>query len=316
MKAVVLFSGGLDSNLALKIIQEWFVDTFPLYVKHRFLSLKNDPNVPDLQVIDATKDFIEIIRSPQHGYGKNLNPCIDCRIIMLKKAKEYMKKIKADFIVTGEVLDQRPMSQHLDQLIMIERAAEVEGLVVRPLSGKLLPPTIAEREGLISRELMLEIKGRSRRIQLNLAQQMKISDYTSPSGGCLLTDPGFCRRLADLMRYSEKFEERDIDLLKIGRHFRIDDETKIIVGRDEDENKVIEDLAGPKDIMLFVPDTGSPNVLLIGSKKALKIAASITARYSDKKNEPTVTVHYKQRKAEKTIICTPMINEELTRLRL
>ena len=316
MKAVLLYSGGLDSTLALKIVEEWFVETYPLYVNNRFLSLKSLPQISNLKIIDATNDFIEIIRSPQHGYGKNLNPCIDCRIIMLKKAKEYMKKIKADFIVTGDVLDQRPMSQHFDQLMMIEKAAEVEGLVVRPLSGKLLPPTIPEKEGLISRELMLEIKGRSRRIQLNLAQQMKLTDYTSPSGGCLLTDPGFCRRLADLMRYNENLDKRDIDLLKIGRHFRLDDETKLIVGRDKDENKIIETLISAKDIMLFVPDTGSPNVLLLGNKKALKIAASITARYSDKKDEPSVVVHYKKGKTEKKITCTPMTNDELARLRL
>ena len=316
MKAVVLFSGGLDSTLALKIVQEWFIDTFPLYVYHRFLSLKHQPKLPDLKVIDATSEFIEIVKSPQHGYGKNLNPCIDCRIIMLKKAKEYMKKVKADFIVTGEVLDQRPMSQHMEQLMLLEKAADVEGLVVRPLSGKLLPPTIPEKEGQISRELMLEIKGRSRRATLNLAQQMKIMEYTSPSGGCLLTDPGFCRRLADLMRYRDKFEERDIDLLKIGRHFRLDSETKVIVGRNEEENKIIEELMTAKDIILLVSDTGSPNTLLIGNKKMLKTAASITARYSDKKNEPTVTVIYRQKKIEKKISCSPMTNDELARLRL
>src|SRR4030042_1180307 len=163
---------------------------------------------------------------------------------------------------------------------------------------------------------MLERKGRSRRIALNLAQQMKIAEYTSPSGGCLLTDPGFCHRLADLMRYSEKIEERDVDLLKIGRHFRLDGETKLIVGRHEEENKTIEKLMNAKDIMLFVPDTGSPNALLIGNKKALKTAASITARYSDKKNEPSVTVHYKHKKTEKTLKCSPMTNDEIARLRL
>ncbi len=316
MKAVVLFSGGLDSVLALKIIQEWFVEAFPLYVDNRFLSLKHQPNAPNLKIVDATADFIEIIKQPQHGYGKNLNPCIDCRIIMLKKAKAYMKKIKADFIVTGEVLDQRPMSQHFDQLMRIERAAEAEGLVVRPLSGKLLPPTIPEKEGLISRELMLEIKGRSRRIALHLAQQMKITDYTSPSGGCLLTDPGFCRRLADLMRYSEDIEEKDIDLLKVGRHFRLDSATKLIVGRNKEENELIEKLMTIDDIMLYVPDAGSPNAILVGSKKALKTAAAITARYSDKKNEPSVSVHYRHKKSKKTISCMPMSNDEIARLRL
>jgi len=317
MKIVILYSGGLDSTLAFYIAKEWGAETFPLYVYNKFLSLKHHPEVPGLEIIDITKEFIEIVRSPQHGYGKNLNPCIDCRILMLQKAKEYMEKIKADFIITGEVLDQRPMSQRFEQLMMIDKKADVEGLIVRPLSGGLLPETIPEKKGLISRNDLLSIKGRSRKVALDLAQQMKIEKYASPSGGCLLTDPGFCRRLADLMRYQEKVEVRDIELLKIGRHFRLSPDTKLIVGRNEEENENIDKMIRTGETLVYVPDTGSPNAMLLGNKKShIKIAASITARYSDKKNDNSIEVFYKKDKSAKGIFVKAATKEELVKWRI
>jgi tRNA-specific 2-thiouridylase len=316
MKAVILFSGGLDSTLALKITKEWGAELFPLYIYNKFISSKSLPEAPNLKVIDVSKEFIGIIRNPKHGYGKNLNPCIDCRILLLKKAKEYMEEIKADFIVTGEVLDQRPMSQHFEQLMLIEKETGCEGMVVRPLSGGLLPPTIPEQNGLIDRNLLLKIKGRSRKLTINLAQKMNITKFSSPGGGCLLTDPGFCRRLADLMRFQEKIEVRDIELLKIGRHFRIAPEIKLIVGRNEAENESIENFLRLQDLFLYVPDTGSPNAILIGNKKYLKIAASITARYSDKKDEKRIEVYYKHKKAVKKLSVEPVSNEDLIKWRL
>jgi tRNA-specific 2-thiouridylase len=316
MKVVLLYSGGLDSSLVLRILQEWDADIYPLYIYNQFLSCKNPPELTDLHVIDVSKDFINIVRSPEHGYGKNLNPCIDCRILMLQKAKEYLKQKKGDFIATGEVLDQRPMSQHLEQLMLIDKKASCEGLVVRPLSGALLPPTKAETDGVIDRNLMLTIKGRSRKIALSMAEKMNIAQFMSPGGGCLLTDPGFCRRLADLMRYKEKIEVRDIELLKIGRHFRLDDKTKLIVGRDEEENNTIETMVRAPDYFLYVPDTGSPNALFIGKKKNLERAAAITARYSDKKNDDTVEVYYRLKKTVKTVKVQPMTNEDLATWRI
>jgi tRNA-specific 2-thiouridylase len=317
MKIVILYSGGLDSTLAFYIAKEWGAKIFPLYVYNKFLSLKHHPEVPELKIIDITKEFIEIVRSPQHGYGKNLNPCIDCRILMLQKAKQYMEKIKADFIITGEVLDQRPMSQRFEQLMMIDKKADVEGLIVRPLSGGLLPETIPEKKGLISRNDLLSIKGRSRKVALDLAQQMKIEKYASPSGGCLLTDPGFCRRLADLMRYQEKVEVRDIELLKIGRHFRLSPETKLVVGRNEEENENIEKMIKTGETLVYVPDTGSPNALLLGDKKShIKIAASITARYSDKKNDNSIEVLYKKNESTKGVLVKAATKEELVKWRI
>ncbi len=316
MKAVVLYSGGLDSTLALNLIREWGAKVFPLYVHNIFLCSKNLPDLPDLKKIDVSEEFIDIIRNPQYGYGKNLNPCIDCRILMLKKAKEYMEELKADFIVTGEVLAQRPMSQRFEHLTLLDKNAGLEGMVVRPLSGGLLPPTIPEKKGLIDRNVLLKIKGRSRKFALSMAQKMNITKFFSPSGGCLLTDPGFCRRLADLMRAQEKIEVRDIELLKIGRHFRLSPDTKLIVGRNETENTTIEDLVSQQDFFLYVPDTGSPNAMLLGNKKYIKTAASITARYSDRKNENSIEVFYKNKEKINKVCVKPFTNEELAKWRI
>lgn len=316
MKAVVLYSGGLDSSLALAIVKEWGAQVFPLHISHIFLAPKPLPEIPNLVTKDISTEFIKIIRTPQYGYGKNLNPCIDCRILMLTKAREYMEEKKADFIVTGEVLDQRPMSQRLETLMLIEKQAGIEGKVVRPLSGGLLPSTIPEREGLVDRNNLLKMKGRARKFELYLAKKMNITQFYSPGGGCLLTDPGFCRRLADLMRFQETIELGDIELLKIGRHFRLAPETKLIVGRNEQENKKIESLMNTSYTLLYVPDTGSPNALLLGDKKFLKIAAAITARYSDKAQQNKVAVCYKQQKKITKISVKPLGHDELAKWRI
>ncbi len=314
-KAIVLYSGGLDSTLALALVKEWKIKVFPLHISHLFLPSKSLPKIPKLKTVEVTKELIKIIRSPRYGFGENLNPCVDCRILMLKKAKEYMEEIEADFVVTGEVLDQRPFSQRMEMLISIEKKAELDGLVVRPLSGGLLPETIPERKGLIKRVNLLKLQGRSRRIALALAQEKNITEFFTPSGGCLLTDPGFSRRLADLMRFQEEMTESDIALLKIGRHFRLNEETKLVVGREEEENDLIEKFASSSNFLLNVPDTGSPNGLLLGDKKFLETAAKIIARYSDKKNEPQVEVYYKSKKSGKLLV-KPIGDEELNKYRI
>jgi tRNA-specific 2-thiouridylase len=316
MKAVLLFSGGLDSSVAYALIQEWGAEIFPLHITHSFLSIKNLPEIPNLKIINVAEKFVTIVKNPQYGYGKNLNPCIDCRILMLQEAKQYLAEIGGDFLVTGEVLGQRPMSQRAEVLTLIERDAECEGLVVRPLSGGLLPPTIPEKNGLIDRDTLLKIKGRSRKVELELAKEKKIEQFFSPSGGCLLTDPAFSRRLADLMRYQGTLTINDIELLKIGRHFRLSPDTKLIVGRFEDENKRIEEMIRPLDTLLFVPDTGSPHALFLGDKKYLRTAASITARYSDKRSENKVKVLYQAKGGNSTLRVTPITEEELARWRI
>jgi tRNA-specific 2-thiouridylase len=316
VKAVVLYSGGLDSSLALEIVREWGVRVYPLHISHKLLSSQQLPIVRDLKIIDVTEGFVQVVQEPEYGYGKNLNPCIDCRILMLKKAKAYMEKVKADFVVTGEVLEQRPMSQRLDTLLLIEKKSGLDGLVVRPLSGALLPPTIPETKGLIDRQKMLKIRGRSRSLSLEIAKSRNVVDFFSPSGGCLLTDPGFCRRLADVLRFQEKISVLDIELLKVGRHFRIAPDAKLIVGRNEEENTMIEKIVGVGNIFLYVPDTGSPNALLIGDKRHIKSAAAVTARYSDKKKQPKVEVRYKYKGKTAKITVQPIDDEELNNWRI
>lgn len=315
-KAVVLYSGGLDSSLALEIVKGWGVKVYPLHIAHKLLSPQQIPVVPDLKIVDVTEEFAQIVQKPEYGYGKNLNPCIDCRILMLRKAKEYMAEAKADFVVTGEVLDQRQMSQRLETLMLIEKRAGLEGMVVRPLSGALLPPTIPEKNGLIDHKSLLKIKGRSRRLSLEIAKTSNITAYLSPSGGCLLTDPGFCRRLADILRFQEKISAIDLEFLKIGRHFRIAPDAKLIVGRNEDENKRIEGLAVDSHIFFYVPETGSPNAILLGDKKHIKTAAAITARYSDKKKEPDVEVYYRHKGKVNKVTIKPIDDETLGTWRL
>jgi tRNA U34 2-thiouridine synthase MnmA/TrmU len=315
MKVVHLYSGGLDSTIVIEILKSWGAKVYPLHVTHKFLSIKHLPEIPGLKILDATKEFIEVVKSPPHGYGKNFNPCIDCRIMMLKKAREYMAELKADFVTTGEVLDQRPMSQRLDTMMRIEREAGLEGLVVRPLSGRLLPTTIPEQKGVIDRDKLLIVKGRSRKFALDFAAKHDLKDYFSPSGGCLLTDPGFSRRLADAMRYQDDLMEDAVERLKIGRHFRIAPDGKLIVGRNEEENLKLEELAGPF-FFLFVPDIGSPNTILEGAKKHLKLAAAVTARYSDRHQEKNVEVHYRQKKKTGKIVVDPIPDDELARWRI
>jgi hypothetical protein len=222
----------------------------------------------------------------------------------------------ADFVATGEVLDQRQMSQRLDTLMLIEKKAGLEGMVVRPLSGGLLPPTIPEKKGLIEHKQLMTIRGRSRRLTLDIAKNMNVTEYLSPSGGCLLTDPGFCRRLADVLRFQEEIGAFDIDLLKIGRHFRIAPDAKLIVGRNEEENQKIEELAENEHILFYVPDTGSPNAILLGDKKHVKTAAGITARYSDKKKEPKVEVHYRLKGKVDKVKVKPIADSELGEWRI
>lgn len=208
------------------------------------------------------------------------------------------------------------MSQRQETLLLIEKKAGLEGIVVRPLSGALLPPTVPELKGLIKRSEMLKIRGRSRRLSLELARNFNITDFTSPSGGCLLTDPGFSRRLADTLRFQEDITVTDIELLRTGRHFRIAPDAKLIVGRNKDENAVIEEKADVSHFLLFVQDIGSPNALLLGDKKFLKVAAAITARYSDNRQEPKVKVSYRNKGKEGTVVVKPIEDDELSKWRI
>jgi len=295
MKALALLSGGLDSTLAIKIILKQNIQVEALNFSTPFCQCSSKANgcgyeakkVADnlgipLKIFSATDEFLKVLRTPKHGYGKNMNPCIDCRILMHKKAKEYMERSGASFIITGEVLGQRPMSQHRAALKIIEKESHLEGLILRPLSAKLLTETIPEKEGWVKRDELLDINGRSRKPQMSLAKELSIGDYPCPAGGCLLTDPGFAQRIKDLMRHAE-LNIHDIRLLKIGRHFRLSNDAKLIVGRNEKENDQLLTLRQKGDIYTYPKEDRGP--VAIGRGKFLeedvKNVARIVARYCD-----------------------------------
>ncbi len=308
MKAIALLSGGLDSTLAARIVLEQgielealnFITVFCTCTSKGETCLASQKSVEalgiPLKVFNVSEEYLEVIKFPKHGYGSNMNPCIDCRIFMLKKAKAYMERSGASFIVTGEVLGQRPMSQRREAMKLIERESGLEGLILRPLSAKFLPPTIPEIEGWVDREKLLDIQGRSRKPQMQLAEQFGIRDYPCPAGGCLLTDPGFSKRLKDLMTHHPDFTINDVHLLKVGRHFRLSPDVKLIVGRRQDENQKIKTFARKEDILLKVNKIPGPLSLLRGRFKGDEVekAASITARYCKAKDLDMVEVIYKK----------------------
>lgn len=304
-RAVALLSGGLDSTLAILAVLRQGVEVNAIRFVTPFdcdvSDSSSDLNYPfhaarrfgfHIEINHLGNKFLEIVRNPPHGYGKNMNPCIDCRIIMLTKAKVYMDKIGADFIVTGEVLGQRPMSQRRDTFYLIDREAGVTDYVLRPLSAKLLKITFPEVNGIINREMLYSFNGRSRKPQIALAKEIGLIDYPAPAGGCLLTEPNYAHRLKDLLTFNPAPNIRDVKLLKIGRHFRFSPSCKIIIGRDKAENEIIESLSENDACQLKVEGYGSPITLVSGeiTDGALRVAASICARYSDAKNLPFVDV--------------------------
>nr|WP_238549745.1 tRNA (5-methylaminomethyl-2-thiouridylate)-methyltransferase [Candidatus Nitrosotenuis chungbukensis] len=303
-KVVALLSGGLDSQLAVKMMQSQGFEVSAVAIKTPFCDFdcgrgcgfeireRADTLGVNLKTVYLGDEYIEMLKNPKHGFGSGMNPCIDCRSMMFKAAKKHMDEIGADFIISGEVLGQRPMSQHGPALKTIEKESELEGYIVRPLSGALLPKTIPEENGLIKRENLGMVRGRTRRMQLQMAQEYGIENPPNAGGGCLLTDPAFAIRAKDLFAHIDNPTTNDIDLLKIGRHFRLDKTTKLIVGRNQDENNMIKALALPNDIVFYAKDHVGPNALLRGDnvENHKQISAAITLRYSDAPKETSGTV--------------------------
>lgn len=294
-KVVALLSGGLDSRLAVKMMQNQGFEVTAVAIKTPFCDFDcgrgcgfeiretADMLGVDLKTVYLGDEYIEMLKNPKYGYGSGMNPCIDCRAMMFKAGKKVMEDIGAEFIISGEVLGQRPMSQHGPALRTIEKESGLEGKIVRPLSGALLPPTEPERSGLIRREDLGMIRGRSRKEQLKLAQEFGFENPPNAGGGCLLTDPKFAIRSKDLFKHTETPTTNDIDLLKIGRHFRFDARTKLIVGRNKEENEMLKALALVDDVLLETKDHVGPISLLRGddSENNLRLATAITFRYSD-----------------------------------
>ena len=304
-----MFSGGLDSILATKLILNQGIEVEALNFRGFFCSCKTGLGpvesskwlgVP-LKAVEVDDRYLKMLRNPKHGYGRNMNPCIDCKIFMLKEAKKYADEIGASFIFTGEVLDERPKSQHYPALRTIEEESGLKGRLLRPLSAKLLPETVAEKKGLVKRDQLLAIRGRSRKPQMALAREFGITAYPSPAGGCLLTEAEFAKRLRDLFQHRKCCSVADVALLRLGRHFRLD-ENKIIVGRNEAENKALITGKARNDLFFEVPEIAGPITVLQGRKtrKAIEIAAALTAFYSDAKTD-VVTVHFGKEELDKSV---------------
>ncbi len=304
-KAVALLSGGLDSTLAILVLKRQGIDVTAITFLTHFgcditdsSSCSRDPMPAarkygfELKLSHLADKFFNIVKSPRFGHGKNMNPCIDCRILMLKEAKAFMELIGADFLVTGEVLGQRPMSQRGECFPLIDMEAGVEGLVLRPLTAKNLPLTKPEMEGLVDREGLYDFRGRTRKPQIALAKEFGLTDYPSPAGGCLLTEPVYSYRLKDLLTCKDDPDLREIHLLRVGRHFRMSPGAKIVVGRNREENEKILSLAGPEDILMRVDGVGSPTTIITGrpDDEEIRLASSLTARYSDAKHLPVIEV--------------------------
>ncbi len=295
-KAVLLLSGGLDSTLAGKMLLDMGVELDAINFTSTFCSCA--PGGPgssaaeisaeqlgiDVDILALGEEYLDMIKKAAHGRGSGVNPCIDCRIFVFNRAKERMERTGADFIATGEVVGERPMSQLRGTIELIERTAELQGRVVRPLSAKLLPPSIPETEGLIDREQMLDISGRSRKPQIQLAEKLGITSYPTPAGGCILTEDEYAARFRDLFDRDPDFDMNDAELLRWGRHFRLPSGAKLVVGRKEEENSAIERLAREGDVALLPLVFSGPTVLCRGelTMDDVRTAAAILAGYSSK----------------------------------
>jgi tRNA-specific 2-thiouridylase len=294
-RAIALLSGGLDSSLAVKMMIDQGIAVTAVHFtspfcnctsknagcKNQAVKVAQEFRVP-IRVIYKGMDYMRMVQSPPHGHGRGMNPCIDCRIYMLKKVKEMMAGSGTSFVVTGEVLGQRPMSQHRAAIQKIEKESELEGRIVRPLSAQHFPPTIPEQEGIVDRAKLLSFSGRSRKPQIGLAEKLGVKDYPCPAGGCLLTDPVIAARLRDLFAHVPDYDLADLHLLKIGRHFRLHRGLKIIVGRDQAENEKIRSLAKSGAILFQPAGFRGPTALACGTVDPLteRKIGEILVRYS------------------------------------
>ena len=345
IKAVGLFSGGLDSTLAMRIVLEQGVEVTALHFRTGFSYVERDrvvgrgPAGPSdakraatllgvrLEVIDVSGEYLPVVLHPRYGYGSGMNPCVDCRIFLLRKAKAWMEAHGYHFVFTGEVVGQRPKSQMRPTLNTVERESDLRGYLLRPLSAKLLKPTVPEQRGWVDRERLYGISGRGRKEQIALAEQFGITDYPQPSGGCCyLIDQTYSRRLRDFLVHEdgEALTRERVQLLAVGRHLRLSSGRKVIVGRREQENEYLE-VCGVEGILLTTVDHPGPTTLVPGgpardplTREEIELAARITAGYSDGRREPAVRVGVRHDSGRNGLVevltVEPMMLEEIQAL--
>jgi len=335
IRAIALLSGGLDSTLSAKIVMREGIEVIGIHFytgfsvmerkrlmgyfrENVFLKTIGQLQIP-LEIIDISEGYLDVVLNPKYGYGANANPCLDCKIYMFKKAKEVLGKFDAKFIITGEVVGQRPMSQQKHQLMIIEKETGLKGLILRPLSQKLLPETIPEKEGWVKRENLYDIWGRSRKVQIKLAEEFGIKEYPQPAGGCcFLTEETYGRRFFDYLKHNpkEKFTRKEAMLLAFGRHFRISEKTKAIVGRNERENRVLQEFSERK--IITYPVDGKGPVMLVddsADEDELKRACGILARYCKKGGEK-VLIKVVSKEEEKEVFAEPLEEKEIEMMRV
>ena len=324
IKAIGLFSGGLDSMLAVKLIKDQgvAVDVLHYQIGFEHPKLRRRAQHQEAEVTvaeteqqlgvtihqrDVTKEFLPVVLHPEHGYGAAMNPCIDCKIFMLKQAKVYLEAHQAQFVFTGEVLGQRPMTQHRQMLRHIEKASGLEGYLLRPLSAKLLDPTIPEQQGWVDRERLLGISGRNRSVQMELARQYHLR-YPQPAGGCLLADQNFARRVRELLAHKaeENIAVEDLALLKFGRHFRLSDTVKVIVGRHEVDNTMLAAYTAGR-WYAEVRDYQGPLILIDGepTDEQWERIAQIAVSHTKGKHANQVTVDFACGDTQRVITIIP-----------
>jgi len=322
VRGLGLCSGGLDSMLAGLILRgqgiavEWIAFETPFFSSAKARRASRLTGIP-LTVRPIFDEYMTMLRNPPAGYGRQMNPCMDCHTLMFRLAGGLMREKGFDFLFSGEVLGQRPMSQTKPSLRYVEKHSGLGGYILRPLSAKLLPETIPEQQGLVDRERLLDIHGRGRKDQIALAEKFGIRDYPAPAGGCLLTDKGFSKRLKDLFDHNPATTENEIHLLKFGRHFRLNPQAKLIVGRTETDNESILRHHDPAhDVVIDVRDYPSPIGLLPGGadERTVFLAASICIGYSKAPKLAPVDVVVKRPQGEQVIQAIGLLPDDVRRL--
>ncbi len=328
-QGILLYSGGLDSLLAARVLMEQGLELLGVQFILPFTPPDSDPEESEaahgarsiklpLRFYRCGRDYVEMVRNPSHGYGKHVNPCIDCKIFFLRAAKGIMKDENASFVATGDVVGQRPMSQMKHMLLHIEKESGLRGYLLRPLSAKLLRPTLAESAGIVDRERLHGISGRSRSMQMELAKKYAITEYSSPAGGCLLTDAAMESRIRDFFHHYEDFTMMDFYLITIGRHYRLNESVKIIVGRNERENLELQKYRDTADLYLL-PEFKGPVIWVRGDTdgEIVRRILSVMARYGTYNEGNNVVRLYKKGVESGALSCSgPYTDKELDSMRI
>ncbi len=317
MRALVLLSGGLDSILAAALLMKQGIEVIAIsFVSSFFDAEKARKSAEEMGIeliaIDISEDILRLIEAPKYGFGRNMNPCIDCHALMVKRAAERMEELGASFIATGEVVGQRPKSQMRYGLEAVEREAGVKGYLLRPLSAKLLQPTIPEKEGWVDREKLLGLHGRTRKPQMELAERFGIKEYESPAGGCLLTDENFARAMRDLKDH-EGLSDPGVRLLSIGRQFRLSERAKLAVGRNHAENEKLFSLDLPEALYVKAVRCRGPVGVITGAPEPAdeQLAGAVVARYADTGEAESTTIEIRGSAGSRTIEVAPLTSREV-----